>query len=410
MPYRQLFRIVERKLSALPTFGIPLQAVRASAELILREVSEPFSLLGARIYQRQGADYVLMDTLGEGKSVAAGFMVPASYPPIELTLENGVAVMGLNSPGVDREIEGRLGVERFAAVAVGEGQFIVSFSFLKGKKTEEIYQGLNILRHAISSKVREDQIIKLLAEARSIQESILPQKQPRFEGFDIHVASLPADVVGGDYYDYIWIDGSILGLAIADATGHGLPAALQVRDVYMGLRMGSTREYKIAQTIQKLNRLINREKLTSRFVSLFYGELEASGVVIYINAGHNPPMVFRRKKIEYLTEGGPVLGPLPDRRYNRGVVRLEPGNLLLLYTDGLIEATNGADEEFGLERVTACVRQHARDSAQAIVELLFQKVKKWRGDRPQEDDITVMVVKYLKAEPLPSGPAPPPEA
>ncbi len=406
MPYRQLFRVVEQKLSALPSFGVPLQVVRASAEVILREVSEPFSLRGARIYQRQGPEYLLVDTLGEGRRVDPGFTIPASYPPIEKTLENGVAVMGLNSPGVDPGLEKRLGVERFAAVAVGDGQFIVAFSFLKGKKTEEIYQGLNILRHAISSKVREDQIIKLLAEARAIQESILPQKQPRFEGYDIHGASLPADVVGGDYFDYIWVDGSILGLAIADATGHGLPAALQVRDVYMGLRMGSTREYKIAQTIQKLNRLINREKLTSRFVSLFYGELETSGVVIYINAGHNPPMVFRRRTIEYLTEGGPVLGPLPDRRYNRGVVRLEPGNLMLLFTDGLIEATNAAGEEFGLDRVTALVRQHARGSAQAIVEMLFRKVKKWRGDRSQEDDITVVVVKYLKPEP--SAPALPP--
>jgi sigma-B regulation protein RsbU (phosphoserine phosphatase) len=408
MPYRQLFRIVEQKLSALPTFTEPLQAVRASAEVILREVSEPFSLRGARLYRRDGSDYVLVDTLGEGTRVAPGFTIPETYPPIAKTLENGVAVMGLNSPGVDRALEGRLGVDRFAAVAVGDGQFIIAFSFLQGKKTEEIYQGLNVLRHSISSKVREDQFNKLLAEARKIQESILPQKQPAFDGYDIHGASLPADVVGGDYYDYIWIDPSILGLAIADATGHGLPAALQVRDVYMGLRMGSTREYKIAQTIQKLNRLINREKLTSRFVSLFYGELESSGVLIYINAGHNPPMVFRRKKIEYLTEGGPVLGPLPDRRFNRGVVRLEPGNLLLLFTDGLIEATNPAGEEYGLDRVTAAVRQHAGNPARAIVETLLKKVARWRGGRAQQDDITVVVVKYLRPES--SEPAPPPGA
>jgi sigma-B regulation protein RsbU (phosphoserine phosphatase) len=410
MPYRHLFRLVERKLAELPSYGEALQALRCSAEVILQEVREPLSLMGARIYQRQGNRYLLEATLGDVKKIEPGFTIPESYPPIAQTLENGVSVMDAGSPGVDPRLEARLGVDKFAAISVADGQFIVAFSFAQGKNTEEIYQGLNILRQAVNAKLKEDQFNKLLSEAKKIQESILPQKQPVFQGFDIFGISHPAETVGGDYYDYIWVGNSILGLAIADATGHGLPAALQVRDVYMGLRMGSTREFKISQTFEKLNRIINREKMTSRFVSLFYGELESNGVLIYINAGHNPPIVFRRKRIEQLTEGGPVLGPLPDRHYNRGVTQLEPGNILVLYTDGILEAKNGAEEEFGMGRIISLVRQNSRASAKTIATRLIQAVRQFHEDLPQQDDMTLVVVKYLKPGPEPSFASPPPKA
>ena len=407
MPFRHLFRLVERKLAELPPFGSSQQGVRTCAEVILREVSGPLSLLGARIYLREGPRYVLEATVGDVKKIEPGFAIPESYPPIEHTLENGVSVMDAGSPGVDPRLEARLGVDKFASIAVADGQYIIAFSFVHGKNTEEIYQGLNILRHAVNAKLKEDQLNKLLSEAKQIQESILPQKSPVLSGYDIYGVSHPAEIVGGDYFDYIWVGPSTLGLAIADATGHGLPAALCVRDVYMGLRMGSTREFKISQTIEKLNRIINREKLTSRFVSLFYAELESNGVLIYINAGHNPPMVFLRKKVELLTEGGPVLGPLPDRHYNRGVFQMEPGNILLMYTDGLVEARNAAEEEFGTSRIIEIVRRHSRAPARVIVTQLMQALRQFRGERPMEDDVTMVVVKVLKTGIEPSGQAPP---
>ncbi|MEJ5166687.1 MAG: PP2C family protein-serine/threonine phosphatase [Thermoanaerobaculia bacterium] len=395
MPFRKLFRVVEKTLSTLPFTEDIKENVIQSAMVILRDLKNELGLQSARIYQRIGNKYKIIEVLGDHKDIPSGFTLPANYFPIEQTLENGISVMDLNTPGVNKDIEKSLGISQFAAISIADGQFLIGFSFREGAEKEEIYQGLNVLRHTINFRLREEQTKKIITEAKKIQESILPRKNPSFPGFEIYGISSPAEVVGGDYYDFIWVSNNILGLSIADATGHGLPAALQVRDVYMGLRMGSTREFKIIQIIERLNKLVNREKLTSRFISLFYGELENNGVLIYINAGHNPPVLLKKRKVEYLSEGGPVLGPLPDATYQRGVTRIDPKDILILYTDGLVESRNFEGREFGLERLISIARKHSRSSAERIAKSIVKAEKEWRSENPQEDDITLVVVKRL---------------
>lgn len=393
MPYRKLFRVLEKTLSTLPFSENILDDLRLTTSTILRDLKEELGLLQARIYQRTGKFYKLIEILGNTIKIKPGFKVPANYIPIEQTLENGISLMDLSSPGVNVELEKSLGISQFAAISISDGQFIIAFSFKEGSKREEIYQALNLLRHAINFRLREEHTKKIINEAKKIQESILPRKNPIFPGFDIYGISHPAEIVGGDYYDFIWISNNILGLSIADATGHGLPAALQVRDIYMGLRMGSTREFKITQTIERLNRLVNREKLTSRFISLFYAELESNGVIIYINAGHNPPILIKKRKIEFLKEGGPVLGPLPDSVYQRGVTRIEPNEILIMYTDGIVESKNLEGKEFGVDKMISIAKRYARSSAEKIARKILKAELEWRGGNPQEDDITIVVVK-----------------
>lgn len=395
MPYRRLFRVVEKTLSTLVFTENIKENVIQSAQVILRDLKDELGLQSARIYQRIGNKYKIIEALGESKNIHIGFSLPINYFPIEQTLENGISLMDLSTPGVNVEIEKSLGISQFAAISIADGLFLIGFSFKEGAQREEIYQGLNVLRHTINFRLREEQTKKIIIEAKKIQESILPRKNPSFSGFEIYGISSPAESVGGDYYDFIWVSNNILGLSIADATGHGLPAALQVRDVYMGLRMGSTREFKIIQIIERLNRLVNREKLTSRFISLFYGELENNGVLIYINAGHNPPVLLKKRKIEYLKDGGPVLGPLPDATYQRGVTRMDPKDILILYTDGLIESKNLEGKEFGLDRMISIAKKHSRSSAERIAKQILKAETQWRTDNPQEDDITLVVVKRL---------------
>ena len=161
----------------------------------------------------------------------------------------------------------------------------------------------------------------------------------------------------------------------------------------MGLRMATDRDFKIIRTIEKLNNIIHRSRLTTKFVSLFYGELETGGILIYCNAGHNFPFVLHGNKVEYLRPGGPVLGPTPDATYVRGFTKLEPGDLLCMYSDGIVEAHDGHDREFGMNRLLRVVRLNRDKSSQEIGQAVLARVAKW--GREGEDDRTVVIIKAV---------------
>jgi len=186
----------------------------------------------------------------------------------------------------------------------------------------------------------------------------------------------------------------MLGLSIGDASGHGLPAALLVRDVVTGLRMGLERELKIAHVFTKLNRVIHRSTLSSRFVSVFYAELEKNGNLIYVNAGHQPPLLFDtgKDRVIELTTGGTVIGPLPEVRFHRGMAYLRPGDLLVMCTDGILERRAKDGTFFGEERLREVVRQHRTAGATAILEAIFDAAETFGAGRAWEDDATVVVV------------------
>jgi phosphoserine phosphatase RsbU/P len=278
-------------------------------------------------------------------------------------------------------------------VAAGDEEYIISFDLAPELSREDILFSLNLIRYVINDRIRALRYESLIVEAQRIQASILPQRVPVYPGFDIWGKTVPAEIVSGDFYDYIHINENILGLAIADGSGHGLPAALIVRDVYMGLRMATDRDFKIIRTMQKLNHIIHRSRMTTKFVSLFYGELETGGIFIYCNAGHNPPFVLKGNKIEYLKNGGPVLGPTPDATYTRGFTILEPGDLACLYSDGVVEAHDAKDREFGLDRLQKLVKANRTRSSQEIGQEVLARVAKW--GREGEDDRTVMIVKAV---------------
>ena len=207
--------------------------------------------------------------------------------------------------------------------------------------------------------------------------------------------------VGGDLYDYIPINDKILGLAIADASGHGLPAALQVRDIYVGLRLGMSRDYKIVRTLERLNRIIHAGTLTSRFVSMFYGELERNGVLIYVNAGHPPPFHLAADgAVTHLEHGGPVLGPLPEATYDRGYVQMCPGDMLVFYTDGITETAAAAEgsAEYRVARLLEVTRANQGRTAAEVVTAIFDSLDEWSGGAAPQDDRTVIVVVFPKPD------------
>ncbi len=336
----------------------------------------------------------LVGRFGVSHDGELGIVIPRSYKPIELVLENGSVVMDPTDPGVDPILEQQLGARRFAAIAAGDDEYVLAFSVSPALSREDILFSLNLVRYAINQKLRTQRYESIIVEAQRIQQSILPQRVPNYPGFEIWGRTVPAEIVSGDFYDYIPVSENVLGLAIADGSGHGLPAALVVRDIYMGLRMATDRDFKIIRTMEKLNHIIHRSRLTTKFVSLFYGELETGGILIYCNAGHNYPFVLKANgRFDALMNGGPVLGPTPDASYTRGFAKLDPGDLLCMYTDGIIEAHDRQDREFGLDRLQRLVKQHRMRTAKEIVLEVLARVEKW--GREKEDDRTIVIVRAV---------------
>ena len=391
--HKAWYRKLERTLDAIERSQDVSEMLSAALASIVRDFREDLGVVGGRLYVKKGSRYVLKDQTGKSKA-PIGYKIPIRYAPIKELLKSGYILMRESDPGFDPRIESVLGVRVFAAILVGErDEYAISFT-LKGRVDEvRTAYALNTIRHVINLKLRQQALFDILLEAREIQISLLPRTNPQMREFEIHGKSVPAEVVGGDLYDYISISEGVLGLAIADASGHGLPAALQARDVIIGLRMGMAEDLKIVKTLEKLNRVINRSALASKFVSLFYGELEANGNFIYSNCGHPPPLLYHRERFRQLREGGPVLGPTVGHRYLRGYVHLRPGDALLLYTDGVTEAADASDAEFGVDRLRQFLAENAHRPASDIVERLFKTIQDFSGLAAPRDDQTVVVVK-----------------
>jgi sigma-B regulation protein RsbU (phosphoserine phosphatase) len=404
-PRKSLFRKVEKTIEAIERSPDVASTIARAASAIIENFRDDLGVRGGRLYERRDGGYELIRTFGGVRDVPAGIYVPDAYPPVQRLLDDGVVVMDLTAPGIDPEFEKRLDADRFAAIAVGEEQYILSFSVDPGAPDEDLMASLGILRHAVDQKLKQERIVSALQEARQIQMSILPVRAPRAGPFEMSGFTAPAEIVGGDFFDFITVSERIWGVAIADASGHGLPAALQVRDVYTGLRMGVARDFKIVRTVERLNRIIHQSRMTTKFVSLFYGEIEEEGNFIYVNAGHPPPLHFHARGCTPLKQTGMVLGPSASAAYSRGFLSLERGDALLLYTDGMIEATDGKGKEFGIERLKKAYLAIRERPAAEITRTLIDRVSEFTGGRPPEDDRTVVVVKYpVEVSPHPADP------
>jgi hypothetical protein len=298
-------------------------------------------------------------------------------------------------PWVGETAAGRTGV---FAVGTMDGPIIAVFPVVPdGLRTTptraELLSALNSIVYSIRQRLERGRLEDLFEQSRTIQLSLLPPGRRDFAGFDVFASSTPAHSVGGDLYDYYDVDSETLGFAVADASGHGLPAALQARDVATGLRMGVERDLKITRMVERLNRVIHRSGLSSRFISLFFGELERNGNLSYINAGHPPPLLLDARGVHELSVGGMLLGPDPGATYKLGFIHVDRGASLLAYSDGVFEREDAKGEIFGRERLGDWLRSTAAMPAEDAVADLLRCLIEFGGGRPFEDDVTVMLVR-----------------
>jgi len=236
-----------------------------------------------------------------------------------------------------------------------------------------------------------------LEVARQVQLELLPPSDPILPGFEISAYNFPTEEVSGDYYDWVRIFEDQIGIVIADVAGKGVPAALLMAFLRASLRAATHIGYSPHISMSKVNYLLWESIERNQFVTAFYGLLDATNrTLVYANAGHNPPLLLDLDgSARFLEQGGLPLGMFRDTRYYEYYLTFEPGQVLVLYTDGVTEAFNPHDEEFGRDRLVESVRTARTLSAREMIDAVQRDIFQWTAGRGAHDDVTFFVVKAL---------------
>lgn len=262
------------------------------------------------------------------------------------------------------------------------------------------------LQTALETRDRLVAVKQELEMARDVQMSLQPKAIPESETHDIKAVILPAREVGGDLYDFFYIDESRIGLVIADVSGKGVPAALFTTVTRALLRAASSKDFSTpGECLTMVNDLLCESNPSCIFITLFFGVLDLrTGDLSYSNAGHNPPRLLRAdSRLEVVPKtGNLVLGIQPDHTYNNSQIQLMPGDTLFLYTDGITEAENLQDEEFTESRLDAKLAELAGASSERVATEIVDEVQDFVHEAPQSDDITCLVARFLSPLPVPS--------
>jgi sigma-B regulation protein RsbU (phosphoserine phosphatase) len=247
-----------------------------------------------------------------------------------------------------------------------------------------------------AERVQKRRLEGELAIARQIQHSFFPERIPGLPGFDLYGGNVPSSEVGGDYYDFIPIVENQVGIAVADVSGKGIPAALIMAAFRASLKAEIRNNYAIRTIMAKVNSLMHESIEAGNYVTAFYGVLDSEKKIFtYCNGGHNPPLVLKAQGArEYLTKGGVALGIFAESAYKEKPYPLQGGDILVFYTDGVTEARNEKDEEFGLSRLERLVEESRALPARGIYKVVEEEVARFQNHRRQ-DDFTLIVLKVL---------------
>lgn len=245
-----------------------------------------------------------------------------------------------------------------------------------------------------SKKIDQD-----MALASSIQQSLLPKSIPEIPGYDISCQHTNLEAIGGDLYDVFRLPNGKIGMAIGDATGKGIPAAILMATIFATYRGGVRRDMTPNALMETMNNIFAEMTTADHFVTFFYGLLDpVTHQLEYTNAGHNPPILLRTDgTIHKLKQGGTVLGFFPNLQYDTGTVSLAKGDILILYTDGVTEA-HYQDEEYGEQRLINHVKLSAELPVHKLSHSIFDQVRHFTASEKFEDDITMLIIKRMPGD------------
>jgi len=295
---------------------------------------------------------------------------------------------------------------RRGSEAIGAGDLEYRVDVHTGDEFEDLARSFNGMAASLRNHMDElqrttaekERFSKELEIAKGIQQSFLPDAAPEIAGVELVARNIPALEVGGDFYDFIPVGTDRWGLVIADVSGKGVPAALFMALSRTLIRASTLVNADPALSIAHANRMIYEDSKSNMFVTLFYAVLDSQAMTLnYVNAGHNPPCLLQGEasSVRLLKARGVALGVLDDVDLQSVKVDLQPGDVLVLYTDGVTEAINRAEEEFGEERLYAVITQNRHRPAEEIMAAILDAITAHAGDTPQFDDITLMILRAV---------------
>jgi sigma-B regulation protein RsbU (phosphoserine phosphatase) len=383
---------------------------------VLNEIieNENLNVTGGRIWKLlpEEQSYKLLYQNGRVEQINTDFKVKIEEYPQFAKLAKERTVFGSET----NKILLRKGIFKYSASGVGDKIKLNGtpyYEYLLALNTDVLNEGfaltLSIIATALTSQIKQKRIssreVRLRADidkGREIQKSILPEHEYRFHNFELFGVTQPAEIVGGDFFDYLDIgdDKDRIGVTVGDAASKGVGAAAEAMYISGALRMASNFEIKISPLMKRMNQLVNKIFSDDKFASLFYGELstDPGGLFLYANAGHNPPYFARRDNddIELLNSTGPVLGPAPGAKYTIDHINFRKGDVLLIYSDGVIDSTDEKFNAYGEERLLELFKKSKHLSSKEIVYTILEDLMKFTKIGKYQDDKTLVVIKRIK--------------
>jgi phosphoserine phosphatase RsbU/P len=410
MDQHKLFRTIKELGDA--TFRNDEQLLTHVLQSIIQ--SQDIPIKGGRIWKLDPTNgtYRLVRQFGDMESIEKNFRIRAADYPVFLALPKKGTMISTETNRYLRQ----KGIKHYSATGVGEKitwkgyqlfQYVIAINaeFLKHDMT----YALNIIGSALTTALRNRRIESKakaleadLDKALEIQRSILPAHELKFCNYELYGVSVPDRIVGGDFFDYLQAsaDKERLGVVVGDAASKGFSAASQALYVSGALRMGVEHQTKISTLVRRLNRLVNKTFTAEHFISMVYAELTDSdnGLVVYVNGGHSTPLLLhvRTGTIERLPATGQLIGPFPDQTYRSEFVLMAKGDILLLYTDGIVEASNEQRELYGEQRLEKALQAHASRSPRELCQLILEEVQRYSAMAEYSDDKTLLAIKRIK--------------
>jgi sigma-B regulation protein RsbU (phosphoserine phosphatase) len=410
---RSTYKLLERLLGAAAT--TPLDLLSTLVQDVVD--SDRLTMTGGRLWQLDAAadEYVLVYQVGEVEFLDSGTRRHVRDMPsmTELSKSRLVVVDGDNAHGHRMYSLAGVGdpVQRPSGTL-----YPYAIAFTAHEQSDEYRDAMVVIGAAATTALRNmkqthrDALMQRdLDQAWEIQRGLVPDHATSFRDYDIYGISVPDSVVGGDYFDYLRTPGDDdrLGIVVSDAASKGLPAAVQALFVSGAVRMGISFNTKITSLIARLNTLLYDTFPLERFVSLFYCELtpSANGLVLYANAGHCPPVLHRHTEgsSHLLQPTGGILGIVEDQYVGVENVNMQPGDVLVMYTDGITEAQSKTGELFGEERLQRIIALNSAASAYHIALAILEDVQHFAAGASYSDDRTLVVVKRQRQPDLPAA-------
>src|SRR3569833_482312 len=394
--------------------------IRAGNELSgNRPLPELFRfILDLAIDAVKGARGILL-TLEDGQLVpranrGEGFRISSAVR--SRVLETGASVLVCDTSADEALRERRSIVEQdvrsLIAVPLQTGRDIIGIIYVDSPSilrpfTRDDLNLLTVMANVAAVRIEHTRLAEMerarqimardLDQAAEIQQGYLPSVAPKVPGLDLAGHNAACRTVGGDYYDFFPYEGGRVAMVLGDVSGKGMPASLLMMGLQARVHALAEAPSDLASVVPRLNRLTSANCPANRFITLFFCVLDSqTGELAWCNAGHNPPVLMRADgKDELLRGGGPVIGIIPEMEYREYRNRLEPGDTLVIYSDGVTEAANALNEEFETERLAETIRLSRHLTASQVVESIRMAVAAHAHGAPQSDDITIIAAKRV---------------